>query len=173
MSITQRSSGRVPVATLFTGVSVWAAAATLLLCLLAGGCGGGGGAKGPPAQPAADAGPAAQQPAPGMPVMVREKAQVGVGAKGHDYKPGLISTPVAEYFKTKEKVAFEIKIPYAMKIHKGLYGSAPASQEEFMDKIIEFNQIKLPELPPGHTYVYDPETEQLYVEHPEGAAGNG
>jgi hypothetical protein len=152
---------------------------TLALCLLLGGCGR---SKAPPAQPPADAGPAAQQPAPGLPgnvnlpdaaggaaepQMVRKEAQVGAGAKGRGYKPGMITTPVAAYFKSKEKIAFEIQIPHAMKLHKGLYGSAPASHEAFMEKIIKENAIHLPELPEGHSYVYDPETEKLLIEHPE------
>ena len=46
-------------------------------------------------------------------------------------------------------------------------GRNPESHEEFMEKIVKFNQIKLPELPPGHKYVYDPATEQLMVERPK------
>ena len=147
-----------------------AALGSLAVCLSVSGCGD---SKPPPAQPAADAGPAAEQPAPGLPKMVRNEAQVGVGDKGHDYEPGLITTPVASYFKAKEKIAFEIQIPHAMKLHKGLYGSAPATHDEFMEKIITLNQINLPELPAGHSYVYDPETEKLMVEHPEGTAFAG
>ena len=36
-------------------------------------------------------------------------AEVGVGAKG-DYGPGLITTPASVYWKTREKIAFEIHI---------------------------------------------------------------
>ena len=35
-----------------------------------------------------------------------------------------------------------------------------------MQKIIKENQIKLPELPFGQRYVYDPKKEQLMVEKP-------
>ena len=35
-----------------------------------------------------------------------------------------------------------------------------------MEKIIKAGGIRLPPLPPGHRYVYDPATEQLLVEQP-------
>lgn len=168
-----------------TDIAIWRAAAvtlgSLALCLFVGGCGE---TKAPPAQPAADVGPAAEQPAPGLPgvglpgagipgvggaapVMVREKAQVGSGAKGHDYKPGFITTPVSTLFKVEEKIAYDVKVVSAMNLYKGQYGTAPKTHEEFMDRIIGENMIILPELPEGHSYVYDPETETLMVERPE------
>jgi hypothetical protein len=175
MKTTQRTDDQIVVkAPLLRWRAIWAGLGSLALCLLLSGCG----SKPPPAQPAADVGPAAQQPAPGLPgnivlpeaaepKMVRSEAQVGAGAKGRGYKPGMITTPVATYFKAKEKIAFEIQIPHAMGLHKGLYGSAPTSHEEFMEQIISEGDIKLPELPEGHTYVYDPKTEKLLVEHPK------
>ena len=39
--------------------------------------------------------------------------------------------------------------------------------EEFMEKIVTFNQIELPALPPGHRYVHDPKSERLMVERPQ------
>ena len=36
-----------------------------------------------------------------------------------------------------------------------------------MEKIIKANQIKLPDLPEGDRYQYDPKTEQLMVESPK------
>jgi hypothetical protein len=36
-----------------------------------------------------------------------------------------------------------------------------------MEKIVKFNNIKLPQLPPGQTYFYDPETNQLMVRRPK------
>ena len=41
-------------------------------------------------------------------------AEVGVGAKG-DYGPGLITTPASAYWKTREKIAFEIHIRPGLK----------------------------------------------------------
>ena len=44
---------------------------------------------------------------------------------------------------------------------------APKDNDEFMQRIIKENHIKLPELPEGDRYMYDPKTEQLMVESPE------
>jgi hypothetical protein len=120
----------------------------------------------PPKQPAKPAPAAApsEKPAPGM---VREKAEVGVGKRGRDYQPGMVTTPVQAYFRTKERVAFDIQIPHAMQLYKATEGHAPKTHAEFMEKIIKENAVKLPDLPDGHRYVYDPKTEELTVEHPE------
>ena len=90
------------------------------------------------------------------PEVVREKAVVGVGKKGRDYEPGLITTPVAVYFRGPQMMAFKIQIPHAMNIYRGVNGHFPKSHEEFMQKIIKENQIQLPDLPPDEHYVYDP-----------------
>jgi hypothetical protein len=49
-------------------------------------------------------------------------------------------------------------------MYKGLNGSNPKTHDEFMSKIIQENNIQLPELPPGDKYVYDPEKGELMVE---------
>ena len=41
------------------------------------------------------------------------------------------------------------------------------SHEEFMEKIVQANNIRLPELPEGHRYLYDPTTNELMVERPK------
>jgi hypothetical protein len=51
-------------------------------------------------------------------------------------------------------------------LYKALEGAAPKSHDEFMEQVIQANQIKLPVLPPGARYVYKPETEELMVERP-------
>jgi len=100
------------------------------------------------------------------PEMVMEKAAVGATGKGN-YEPGLITTPISAYFRTKERIVFDIAIPHALQLYEALEGHAPKSHEEFMEKIIKFNMIELPELPQGHEYVYDPEAKQLMVRHPK------
>lgn len=119
-----------------------------------------------PPKPAPAAQP--QQPLGGeqAPGTVRTKAEVGVGAKGHGYGEGLVSTPAGAYFRTKERIAFDIQIKHAMNLFKAMENRAPKSHEEFMEKIIRANHIALPELPEGHRYVYDPKTEELMVEQP-------
>jgi hypothetical protein len=79
----------------------------------------------------------------------------------------MVTTPVATYFAAKEMIAFRVQIPGAMKNYKALNGSAPKTQEEFMEKIIKEHGIQLPQLPPGQRYVYKPEQEDLFVEHPK------
>ena len=103
----------------------------------------------------------------------RVVAGKGVGLKGRslDEHEGIYVTPAKTFFTAKEKIQFEIEIPHALALYKALEGEAPKSHEEFMEKVIKPNQIKLLELPPGHKYVYDPETEILMVERPKKATG--
>lgn len=111
---------------------------------------------------------AEKQPKP-EPEMISEVATVGSGKKGHGYGGGMITEPVRAYFRTRERVVFEITIPNAMKTFKAIdpKGKGPASHEEFMEKIIRENAIELPALPDGWRYRYDPETEDLMVERPK------
>jgi hypothetical protein len=122
-------------------------------------------------QPARPSQPAPQvQPAP-QPNPNAQKADVGAGKQGRDYGGGVVAapvtTPVATYFAAKEMIAFRIQIPGAMKNYKALNGSAPKTQEEFMEKIIKEHGIQLPQLPVGQRYVYFPDKEDLFVEHPQ------
>jgi hypothetical protein len=99
----------------------------------------------------------------------RIKAEKGVGIKGRslDQYEGIIVTPAKAFFSTKERIAFEIEVPHALSLFKATEGQGPKSHEEFMEKIVQFNRIKLPQLPPGHKYVYDVAQEQLMVERPK------
>ena len=93
------------------------------------------------------------------------KAEVGVGKKG-GYEPGIIATPLNARWRAEEKLDYAM-VTHALNLYKATNGEGPKSHEEFMKRIIKENMIKLPELPEGHTYVYDPETAKLMVEHPE------
>jgi hypothetical protein len=104
-----------------------------------------------------------KQPAPPI---VKGQAQVGVGKAGHYEGDGPVVTPIATYFRMKEAISFTIQIPHAMNLYKAMEGHAPKTHEEFMEKIIKPNGIKLPELPEGERYLYDPKTEQLMVVQP-------
>ena len=120
-------------------------------------------AGGPGSEPAAGQ---AAQPAPSQPAApTRVKAEVGVGAKGHDYGEGIVATPLAAYFSAKERIAFDIQIPHAMQLYKAMHdGHGPKTHEEFMKDIIKEGGIKLPALRPGDRYLYDPAREELMVE---------
>ena len=103
------------------------------------------------------------------------KAQVGVGAKGRslDNETGvgkMISSPVSTLFAVKERVAFDIQVPQALNLFRASEGRFPKSHEEFMEKIIKANQIKLPELPAGMVYRFNTELGELWVD--PVAAGN-
>ncbi len=114
--------------------------------------------------PKTNTGPVSPTPPPGM---TMEKAQVGSGDKGRGYSPGIIATPVATYFAARERIMFEITIPDYIRAYKFEHDfKGPKTNEEFMEKIIKKNDIQLPTLPPGHTYMYDPKEEQLMVVKP-------
>ena len=51
-----------------------------------------------------------------------------------------------------------------MQTYKALHDGAPKTHDEFMKEIIQAAEIRLPELPAGDRYIYDPKTEQLMVE---------
>lgn len=106
--------------------------------------------------------------APGTPSAPPEnlvRAQAGVGAKGRslDQHEGLIVTPAKTLFAARERAVFDILIPQALQLFKATNGQGPASHDEFMQKIVAENNIQLPQLPQGHAYQYDPQTEQLMV----------
>jgi len=106
---------------------------------------------------------------------VSVKATVGVGARGNYGNPvnspvGMVTAPVSAYFRTQEKIAFEINFVRAMNEFKAFNdGRVPASQEEFDEKIIKPYGIKLPPLPTNHAYFYDPSDGELKVRKPKEA----
>jgi hypothetical protein len=107
---------------------------------------------------------------PNSPALEVRPAEVGVGLQGQSLRneTGIgkaIAQPAVVLFQTKEKIAFEIQIPQALALFKASEGRAPESHAEFMDKIIKFNQIKLPKLPEGQEYQFHPDDEKLWV-HP-------
>jgi hypothetical protein len=122
--------------------------------------------------------PAPQQPAPptvsgppsGQPVvksMEKVKATVDtVGTKGKDYGGGIITEPIRQRFRLEDRLLL-LTVDQAMNLYHAENGRYPASHDEFMKVIIQANQIKLPLLPEGQTYVYDPQTHTLMVERPQ------
>lgn len=118
--------------------------------------------------PAGSAPGASQTQPSSKPAVSYQKADVGVGkqGRGYDQSPVVapITVPVATYFASKEMIVFRVQIPDAMRLYKATNGSAPKTHEEFMQQIIQANNIRLPDLPPGDRYVYDPAREELMVE---------
>ena len=108
--------------------------------------------------------------APASPPLQNQVAGVGVGVKGRsleggsDYNPAkFASGPAAAYFRTKEKIVFEIQIPHTLNAYQALNGRYPRSHDEYMKESIG-TAIKLPQLPKGMVYRYHPETHDLWVE---------
>lgn len=104
------------------------------------------------------------QPQPAQPSTTTEKAQAGVTGRGN-YGPGLITTPVSVYFQVQEQLVFQ-QVTHALKIYEAEHGK-PKTEEEFMTNVIKANSIKLPTLPEGSRYKYDPKSGELLVEHPQ------
>lgn len=122
----------------------------------------------PAAAPAAEA-PAAGDMPPAAPADPNDptlkKAEVGAGRKGRDYGgPGFITTPVEVYFRTGDRIAFEVHIPKNMELYKAQHeNKGPKTHEEFMQVIVKEGGVDLPELPADEEYLYDPKTEQLMI----------
>lgn len=105
-----------------------------------------------------------------QPPMEDQVAKVGVGLKGNSLDDigendarGILAYPAVAYFKTKEKIVFEIQIPQALNLFEATNGRKPKSQEEYMRDIIDANKIKLPILPDGMVYEYKPDVHELWV----------
>lgn len=82
----------------------------------------------------------------------RSKAAGGyLGAVGH-----------ARFWAEHELI--RLNIVKALDLFNATEGRYPKSHEEFMSKIIEPNNIVLPELPEGEEYIYDPEDHLLKVQ---------
>jgi CRISPR-associated Cas5-like protein len=112
----------------------------------------------------------ASAPAPAEEEAVeRVKADVGAAKKGRslDEYEGVVVTPAKSLFAVQERMVFQVQIPKAMQTYEAINGGKPKSHEEYMTKIIEENLIKLPELPTGQRYAYDPEQGELMVEKPK------
>ncbi len=90
-----------------------------------------------------------------------------MGEKGRGYGMGAVATPIKALWAVREQAVL-IQIRSALQLYKAADpdGRGPKSHQEFMDKIIKANYIKLPALPAGDRYVYDPKEEELFVEHP-------
>lgn len=72
----------------------------------------------------------------------------------------------ARFYAEYEMVINSYK--HALNLYWATNGEYPKTHEEFMDKIIKFNKIQLPELESGDEYLYDPEDHLLKIYRPEG-----
>lgn len=113
----------------------------------------------PPDASAADASSPGNAP-------VRVAAEAGVGKQGQSLKneSGIMVEAAKAYFNVRQRSVFDIQIPQALKLFEATEGRKPRSQEEFMERIVKANNIKLPTLPGNDKYVYDVERGELMVE---------
>lgn len=97
-----------------------------------------------------------------------KRAGVGATGKGQygvtsEQPISIITTPVSTYFYAQEKTVFDMQIPQALNLFQASEGRFPNSEEEFMQKIIQANQISLPKLPEGDSYFYDVPSHTLMI----------
>jgi hypothetical protein len=120
------------------------------------------------ATPAAPAAAAPEAPAAAAPATEQVQAKAGVGLKGQSLKEesGVMVEAAKAYFRVEQKVVLEFEIPKNLQLFEATEGRAPKSHEEFMEKIIRQYNVKLPTLPAGHEYIYDPERKELMVKRP-------
>ena len=98
-----------------------------------------------------------------------KKAGVGATGKGQygvtsEHPMSIVTTPVSTYFYAQEKTVFDMQIPQALTLFQASEGRYPNSHEEFMQKIIQANQIVLPKLPEGDSYLYDVQSHTLMIQ---------
>ncbi len=86
-----------------------------------------------------------------------------VGTKGKGYGGGIITEPISQYFRLQDRIKLQ-NIEHGVRIFQAQHGRYPASMQEFEDEILKPQQVKLPELPPGRKYVYDPQQGKLFVQ---------
>ena len=119
----------------------------------------------PVAEPAAeDANVQAETAGPAEPVEPREFTAT-------DPKRGKKSRAVGGYagavfgarFSAEHRMIIN-QYKQALSLYNATNGFYPKTHDEFMEKIIQANQIKLPELDEGEEYLYDPSDHELKVQ---------
>jgi len=90
------------------------------------------------------------------------------GKKGKEIRTGggSLGAVVSTKFTAVNKLT-KIQYTQALNFYRAKKGHYPKTHEEFMEKIIKFNKLKLPELEAGVEYLYDPEDHELKVYRPE------
>jgi len=80
-----------------------------------------------------------------------------------------VSRALAVRFTAEQKL-FLVQKDHALDLYMGEHGYYPKTHEEFMESIIKFNKLSLPELEPGYEYLYKPEAPKSLFKQPVGAA---
>ena len=120
-------------------------------------------------------GPAAEEeqrnvPQPEDPNLERLKAGKGVGAKGRslDEYEGVYVTPAKALFSAKERIFYEIEFKKNYQLYNATTEDIPKDFEDLKAKVLDPYGLtaKMPALPEGHKYVWDPTIQELLVERP-------
>ncbi len=93
------------------------------------------------------------------------KAETRRRRRGAGYGGGIITEPVHQYFRLRERINF-LMMDKAMSDFKILKERLPKDQAEFDALMAEYG-VKLPQLNPGEEYYYDPQAGELMVRHPQ------
>ena len=106
-----------------------------------------------------------------------QKAVAGVGKQGktlldHSDTQKIISGPVSALMQFKQQAVLDIQIPHALSLFQATEGRLPKDHAEFMEKIVQANQLQLPELPAGAVYRFNAEKGELWV-YPENEVPQG
>ncbi len=122
----------------------------------------------PPATPAPSPSAAVPGEAPAAQATEQVAAKAGVGIQGQSLEghSGILVEPAKAFFRFKQNVVFDIQIPQALQLFEATEGRKPKSQDEFMTRVVQANNINLPRLPDGHKYLYDTASGELKVERP-------
>jgi hypothetical protein len=79
---------------------------------------------------------------------------------------GYLGAVAHSRFYAEHQIIF-MNVTKAIQLDWAMNGEYPRSHDEFMERIIKFNKIKLPELEEGVQYLYDPEDHMLKIHRPE------
>lgn len=74
---------------------------------------------------------------------------------------GALVTPLKAGIRAEQKLNM-FTVQHALNLFYGLEGRYPESHEEFMEKIVEFNNIELEPLEEPYEYWYNAETNELW-----------
>ncbi|MEX0866581.1 MAG: hypothetical protein WD030_04430 [Pirellulales bacterium] len=83
------------------------------------------------------------------------KAEAGLGEKGHYESKNVLTVALSARFRTEEQILLG-QIDQAIQMFRAVHGRVPKDHEEFIKKVVAENGYRLPELPDGQTYFYDP-----------------
>jgi len=96
------------------------------------------------------------------------------GAVEVDHKQKItdpITGPLAALQNAKIDIP-QLAIQHALDLFNAAEGRYPNSFEEFMTRVIQENQIRLPQLPPGMEFQYDVQNHKLLIVKAQGTPAN-